>query len=68
MPFLGKLYSLQLFCKKVFKGLTTKGKSSMDRFFAWKLHFIVNDYCEILSFQLTPGNVSDLTPVKELAK
>lgn len=53
---------------KVFKGIAKKGKSSMGWFFGFKLHLIINEKGEILSFQLTPGNVSDLSPVKNLAK
>lgn len=53
---------------KVFKGLAKKGKSTMGWFYGFKLHFIVNEIGEILSFQITPGNKSDLYPVKKLSK
>jgi len=56
------------YAHKVFKGLATKGKSTMGWFFGFKLHLIVNENGEILSFQITPGNVSDLSPVASLSE
>jgi len=44
---------------KVFKDLATVGKSTMGWFFGFKLHLIINDKGEILSFYLTKGNVDD---------
>jgi hypothetical protein len=44
---------------KVFAGLAKRGKSSTGWFFGFKLHRVINDKGEILSFALTPGNVSD---------
>lgn len=45
---------------KVFKGLAKRGKTTAGWFYGFKLHFIINDKGEILAFQLTPGNVSDV--------
>ncbi len=53
---------------KVFKGLAARGKSSMGWFYGFKLHLVVNEYGEILSFCLTPGNVDDRNPVPQLAQ
>lgn len=53
---------------KVFKGIATRGKSSMGWFFGFKLHIIVNEVGELLSFQVTKGNVNDRVPVKDLCK
>ena len=44
---------------KVFKGLASRGKSSTGWFYGFKLHLIVNDRGDILSFCITPGNVDD---------
>jgi hypothetical protein len=44
---------------KVFKGLAQVGKSTMGWFFGFKLHLIINDKGEILSFYLSKGNVDD---------
>lgn len=44
---------------KTFKGFAEIGKSTMGWFFGFKLHLIINDKGEILSFFLTKGNVDD---------
>ena len=44
---------------KVFKDLAKVGKSTMGWFFGFKLHLIINDKGEILSFYLSRGNVDD---------
>lgn len=48
---------------KVFAGLAARGKTTMGWFYGFKLHLVVNEHGEILSFQLTPGNVDDRQPV-----
>jgi hypothetical protein len=53
---------------KVFSHLAERGKSSVDWFYGFKLHLIVNDQGELLAFYLTPGNVDDRKPVPKLAK
>ena len=52
---------------KVFKGLAARGKSSTGWFFGFKLHLIINDKGEILSFMFTPGDVDDREPLKQEA-
>ena len=44
---------------RVFKGIAEKGKSTMGRFFGFKLHLIINGKGELLSFCPTKGNVDD---------
>jgi Transposase DDE domain len=44
---------------KTFKGIAERGKSSMGWFFGFKLHLIINDKGEILSFYLSKGNKDD---------
>ena len=56
------------YSNKVFKNIAKKSKSTMGWFFGFKLHLIVNEEGEILSFQITQGNVSDISPVKSLSK
>jgi hypothetical protein len=53
---------------KVFAGSARRGKTSVDWFFGFKLHFCINDCGELLSIRLTPGNVDDRRPVPELVK
>lgn len=44
---------------KVFKGVARKGKTSTGWFFGLKLHLIVNEKGELISLQITSGNVAD---------
>jgi hypothetical protein len=53
---------------RVFKGIATRGKTTMGWFFGFKLHLIVNDCGELLAFQLSKGNTDDRTPVPALIK
>ena len=50
---------------KVFKGIATKGKSTIGWFFGFKLHLIINDKGEIIQFLITRGNVDDRAPLKD---
>src|SRR5215210_1815686 len=53
---------------KVFEGYARRGKTSVDWFFGFKLHLVINDCGELLSLRLTPGNTDDRRPVPELVK
>jgi hypothetical protein len=53
---------------KVFTHVAERGKSSVDWFYGFKLHLIVNDQGELLAFHLTPGNIDDRKPVAKLAR
>ncbi len=53
---------------KVFAGIAARGKTTMGWFYGFKLHLLVNERGEILTFQLTPGNLDDRKPVSFLAK
>ena len=39
---------------KPFKGITQRGKCSMDWFFGFKLHLVCNECGELLNFMITP--------------
>lgn len=52
---------------RVFAGLAGRGKDSVDWFYGFKLHLVVNDCGELLACRLTPANVDDRRPVPELA-
>lgn len=51
---------------KVFDNLAARGKTSVDWFFGFKLHLVINDRGELLNILLTPGNIDDRTPVPKL--
>lgn len=55
---------------KTFKGIAERGKSSMGWFYGFKLHLIINDKGELMSFYLTKGNVDDrnIKVVKNMTK
>ncbi len=61
-------HNLRIGRHKVFSGLAGRGKTSTGWFYGFKLHLIVNDVGQILSFNLTPGNVDDRKPVPVMTK
>lgn len=53
---------------KVFRRLAKRGKTTTGWFYGFKLHLIINEKGEILSFLVTPGNVSDVSVLDALSK
>lgn len=53
---------------KVFAGIAARGKTSVDWFFGFKLHLVVNELGEILNVQITPGNIDDRRPIPDLLR
>lgn len=53
---------------RVFAATAKRGKTSVGWFYGFKLHLVVNDRGEVLSFCLTPGNIDDRQPVPLLAQ
>jgi transposase len=53
---------------KVFAGLAQRGKSSMGWFYGFKLHLVINEQGEVLGTALTPGQVDDRRPVRQLVR
>jgi hypothetical protein len=51
---------------KVFKGLAKRGKTTSRWFYGFKLHLIIKG--EILAFQVTSGNVVDVSVAETLSK
>ena len=50
----------------MFDKLAARGKTSVDWFFGFKLHLVVNEIGELLNVQITPGNGDDRLPVPDL--
>ncbi|SDI16114.1 Transposase DDE domain-containing protein [Nitrosomonas sp. Nm132] len=44
-----------------------RGKTSVDWFYGFKLHLVINDQGELLGVKITAGNIDDRDPVPELA-
>jgi transposase len=53
---------------RVFAGFAQRGRTSVDWFYGFKLHLVVNDQGEILSCCVTPGNTDDRRPVPKLLR
>lgn len=53
---------------RVFKGFTARGKTSIDWFFGFKLHLVVNHIREIFNFTVTLGKVNDRKAVPRILK
>jgi hypothetical protein len=62
------LLKRRIFQHRVFEHLAARGKTSVDWFFGFKLHLVVNERGELLNLQITPGNTDDRKPVPDLLK
>ena len=45
-----------------------RGKTSVDWFYGFKVHLVINDEGELLGVKITAGNIDDRDPVPELAR
>lgn len=52
-------HNKRIFSHKVFKDVAKRGKSSTGWFFGLKLHAIINQYGQLVVFNVTPGNIAD---------
>lgn len=53
---------------QVFRADARRGKTTMGWIYGFKLHLVVKDRSESLTFCLTPGNVDALQPVPRLVR
>ena len=60
-------HNRRLYSHQVFADLAPRGKSSVDWFYGFKLHFVSNDSGDLLAVRFTPGTVDDRVPVPGLA-
>lgn len=51
---------------KTFAGLAQRGHSSIDWFYGFKLHMIINDQSQIISIKITQGNKDDRVAFEEM--
>lgn len=63
-------HNLRIRRNRVFAGIAQRGKTSTGWFYGFKLHLVVNQHGEIVSFAITPGDVADnnVSVVKKLVK
>lgn len=52
-------HNRRIYQHRVFDGLAQRGQTSMGWFYGFKLHLVINEYGELLAFDVTPGNVHD---------
>ena len=52
---------------RTFEGIAQRGKNSVDGFYGFKLHLMVDDRGELVLF-VTPGNVDDRQGLRKMAK
>lgn len=59
-------HNRRIYHHRVFEGLAERGKSSLGWFYGFKLHLVVNEYGEVIAFDLTRGNVHDTQVLEHL--
>lgn len=65
-------HNRRIFSHRVFQGMAQRGKTTcgqvlcVDWFYGFKLHLAINDRGELLNVVLTPKNIDDRKPVKQL--
>jgi Transposase DDE domain len=61
-------HNRRIYSHQVFADMAQRGKSSVDWFYGFKLHFVINDRGDLLALRFTPGNVDDRAPVPDLVE
>lgn len=61
-------HNRRIWSHQVLKDYAARGKTSVDWFYGFKLHLIVNDCGELLNVKITAGNVDDRAVVPDLVK
>jgi hypothetical protein len=61
-------YNRRIHSHKLFEGSARRGRTSVDWFYGFELHVVINDCGELLSLRLTAGNAGDRQPVEKLVK
>ena len=51
--------NIRISSNRTFAGLAKRGHSSIDWFYGFKLHMIINDQSEIVAIKITKGNIDD---------
>ncbi len=59
--------NIRIMRHKTFKGLAERGHSSIDWFYGFKLHMVINDKSEIVAIQITKGNTDGRKAFEEMA-
>lgn len=59
--------NIRISSHKTFAGLAARGHSSIDYFYGFKLHMIINDASEIIAIKITRANVDDRRAFEDMA-
>ena len=51
--------NIRISSNKTCAGLAKRGHSSINWFYGFKLHMIINDQSEIVTIKITQGNIDD---------
>jgi len=73
IPFIDSLpirvcHNRRIHSHRVFDGFAQRGRSSVDWFYGFKWHLVINDKGELLGLCLTSGHVDDRRPVAKLVR
>jgi len=63
-----RCHNRRIWSHKVMAQFAARGKTSVDWFYGFKVHLVINDEGELLGVKITAGNVDDRDPVPELAR
>lgn len=58
--------NIRISSNKTFAGLAERGHSSIDWFYGFKLHMIINDQSQIIAIKITEGNKDDRIAFEEM--
>jgi len=61
-------HNRRIHSNKVFEAAAKRGKTSVDWFYGFKLHLVINDQGQLLGVRLTTGNVDDREVVEKITK
>lgn len=61
-------HNRRIHSNKVFASYAKRGKTSVDWFYGFKLHLVVNDQGQLLGVRLTTGNIDDREVVEKMTK
>lgn len=61
-------HNRRIHSNKVFEDAAKRGKTSVDWFYGFKLHLVINDQGQLLGIRLTTGNIDDREVVEKITK
>lgn len=59
-------HNLRIHSHSVFSGIAERGQTSKGWFYGFKLHLLISDKAELVSINITPGNIHDIRTIPTL--